>query len=49
MPNRCMALLKFSQREEAKLFMEEYNGKPFWVMLEVRKTYPMRRGPCVQN
>jgi hypothetical protein len=36
MPNRCMALLKFSQREEAKLFMEEYNGRPFWVMLEVR-------------
>lgn len=36
MPNRCMALLKLRTREEAQLFLETFNGKPFISMLDVR-------------
>lgn len=41
MPNRCMALLKLRTREEAQLFLETFNGKPFISMLDVR-SLPMQ-------
>jgi BRCA1-associated protein len=34
MPNRCMALIKFRTTEAAVDFQEEYDGRPFWAMLD---------------
>lgn len=46
MPNRCMALMRMRTEEEARLFLSEFNGKPFFAMLDVRySTIPLP--PCL--
>ena len=42
MPNRCMALIRFRCVDEAEMFLEEYNGKAFWAMLEVCRSVSTR-------
>jgi BRCA1-associated protein len=34
LPNRVTALLKFRDADDAELFLDEFNGKPFWAMLD---------------